>query len=176
MSKVESSFVISNRRRTVGLAHARTIEPRTRVTRRSPLSRTLRPVESMNSTPVRSRITPVLPPAIAAFSRSENSGAVVAWISPATRMTTDSSSSASSVKSKFGASNAISTDTNGPARPQGALQRETLVGIVEYPAESLAQSRQSVTHGLRVDMQRGGDRGVVALRVEPCGERFGQLS
>src|SRR6478672_10862985 len=123
MSNVESSLVISKSRSTVGFAHASTIAPRTRVTRRSPLSSTLRPVESMKSTPVRSRITPVLPPAIASFRGS-------------------------SVRSKLGASKAISADTNGRARSQGDLQREPLVGVVQYPAEPLAQSGQSVADGL----------------------------
>ncbi len=49
-SNVESSLVISNSRRTVGLETTSAMRPCARVTRRSPLSSTLRPVESMNST------------------------------------------------------------------------------------------------------------------------------
>ena len=76
MSNVESRRVISKRRSTVGFDTTSARLPCWRVTRRSALSSTLRPVESMNSTSVMSITTPVLPVAIASFSRSENSGAV----------------------------------------------------------------------------------------------------
>ena len=65
MSNVVSRRVISNSRRTVGFVHTMAMRPRWRVTRRRPLSSTLSPVESMNSTPVRSSTTAVLPRAMA---------------------------------------------------------------------------------------------------------------
>ena len=74
MSNVVSRRVISNSRSTVGLVHTSAIRPPRRVTRRSPLSRTLRPVESMNDTSVRSRTTDVLPWPIASLRRLLNSG------------------------------------------------------------------------------------------------------
>src|SRR3954470_17606778 len=102
MSKVESRRVISNRRRTVGLVQTSTSEPWRRVRRRSPLSRTLSPVESMNSTREKSSTSAVLPSAMAAFSRSEKRGAVLTWISPAASRMRVVSSTSSSVTSNLG--------------------------------------------------------------------------
>src|SRR3954469_5054715 len=106
MSNVVSRRVISNSRSTVGFEQTRTIRPRWRVTRRSPLSRTLRPVESMNSVGVRSSTRPVLPRAIAASRRRLNSGAVLTWISPVTVITCVWSSTSSSSNWKSGSVNA----------------------------------------------------------------------
>ena len=69
MSKVASRRVISNRRRTVGFVQTSAMRPRWRVTRRSPLSRTDSPVESMNSTALRSSTTAVLPRPMAALEQ-----------------------------------------------------------------------------------------------------------
>src|SRR3954449_11084251 len=106
MSNVVSRRVISNSRSTVGFEQTRTIRPRWRVTRRSPLSRTLKPVESMNSVGVRSSTRPVLPRAIAASRRRLNSGAVLTWISPVTVITCVWSSTSSSSSWKSGSVNA----------------------------------------------------------------------
>src|SRR4051812_34192339 len=98
MSKVESRRVISKSRNTVGFVHTSTSDPLRRVSRRRPLSRTLSPVESMNSTREKSRMSAVLPSAIAALSRSEKRGAVLTWISPAaSRMRVRSSTSVSEI-------------------------------------------------------------------------------
>src|SRR3954454_5694849 len=69
MSKVESSRVTSKRRSTVGFEMTNAMRPCARVTRRRPLSSTLRPVESMNSTPERSIATACAPESIASLRR-----------------------------------------------------------------------------------------------------------
>ena len=69
---------------------------------RRPLSSTLSPVESMNSTPVMSSTTAVLPLSIASVRCSAKRGAVVTWISPRTQMTWAPSSELSSESSKWG--------------------------------------------------------------------------
>src|SRR3954452_4779321 len=107
MSDGESSRVISNSRMTVGLETTSDSRPSARVTRRRPLSRTLRPVESMNSTPLMSITTPVVPAAIASLRRWLNSGAVVTWISPETEITRVLESSCSSRSSNRGEANVI---------------------------------------------------------------------
>src|SRR4051794_1408419 len=107
MSKVESSRVISNSRMTVGLETTSDSRPSARVTRRRPLSSTLRPVESMNSTPLMSITTPVVPAAMASLRRWLNSGAVVTWISPEPEITRVLESSCSSRSSNRGEANVI---------------------------------------------------------------------
>ena len=77
MSNVESSRVISKRRRTVGLEIASARRPPRRVTLRRPVRRTLRPVESMNSTSVRSRTIAIASWEIASSRRCANSCAVL---------------------------------------------------------------------------------------------------
>jgi hypothetical protein len=76
--------------------------PPRRVTLRRPLRRTVRPVESMNSTSVRSRTTADASVAIASSSRVANSGAVETWISPLTWMRCVASSCVSDDISKWG--------------------------------------------------------------------------
>src|SRR3954468_16722911 len=121
MSNVESSRVISKSRRTVGLETTSESLPSDRVTRRRPLSRTLRPVESINSTPDMSMTTPVVPAAIASLRRWLNSGAVVTWISPDTEITRVLGSSCSSRSSNCGEANDMSVPI--PTRNRGGASR-----------------------------------------------------
>src|SRR5205807_1141817 len=86
----------------VALVQTSTSEPLRRVSRRSPLSSTLSPVESMNSTRVKSRTSCVLPSAMAALRRSEKRGAVLTWISPAASRMRVRSPTSSSETSNFG--------------------------------------------------------------------------
>src|SRR3954454_6034436 len=116
MSKVESSRVTSKRRSTVGLETTSAMRPWERVTRRRPLSSTLRPVESMNSTPERSITTPCAPEAIASLRRALKSGAVVTWISPVTVITRVPSSGSSSESWNWGDANDIELTFLGSSR------------------------------------------------------------
>src|SRR3954452_9420100 len=118
MAKVESSLVISKRRRTVGLEHTSAIAPPARVSRRSAFSSTLRPVESMNITSVRSSTSAMRPAASDAASTPENSGAVLTWISPSTAMTVvRSSMSRSRVRNRGSAKDTARTTLSLP-RPR----------------------------------------------------------
>src|SRR5215207_3125038 len=56
-------------------------------------------------------------------------------------------------------------------RPQGQLQLEAGIRVVEARAEQLAQARQAVAHGLRMHVQRLRDRLGAAPVAEPRVER-----
>src|SRR4051812_12513711 len=113
MSNVESSLVISNRRSTVGFVHTSASAPPARVSRRSALSSTLRPVESMNMTPVRSSTSAVRPLASESASSPLKSGAVLTWISPSTAMTVVRSSTSRWLVRNLGSAK----DTAAPTLP-----------------------------------------------------------
>src|SRR4051794_21638752 len=140
MSKVESRRVISNRRNTVGLVHTSTSAPLRRVSRRSPLSRTLRPVESMNSTRVKSSTSAVLPSAIAALRRSEKRGAVLTWISPAaSRMRVRASTSVSEI-SNLGCGKSDMAARTYPLAPEP--DRQSVVVDLRRPPALVARGLQ----------------------------------
>ena len=147
MSKVASRRVISNRRSTVGLVHTSAMRPRWRVTRRSPLSSTDRPVESMNSTALRSSTTAVLPRLTASSSRTLKRGAVETWISPAIAMMCVRSSRSSSESSNWGSANA--TDACLPDREGGCQTERVRRGGVEAAAAVCSNGRTSVPSSVR---------------------------
>src|SRR4051812_47726358 len=158
MSNVESRRVISNRRSTVGLATTSESLPSARVTRRRPLSSTLSPVESMNSTPDMSITTPVVPAAIASLRRWLNSGAVVTWISPDTEITRVLGSSCSSRGSNCGEANDMSVPI--PTRNRGGASRACPKR--DGPADVHARDRPREDQLLDL---RGALEDVVDLRV-----------
>src|SRR4051794_6124913 len=123
MSNVESKRVISNSRRTVGLLHTSAIRPPARVMRRSALSSTLNPVESMNSTALMSITIRVRPAVIDAVNSVVNSGAVETWISPSTATTVVSSSMALSLRWKRGS--ARDTSAKGSDKVARAYPRQS---------------------------------------------------
>ena len=139
MSNVESSRVISKRRRTVGLEIASARRPPRRVTLRRPVRRTLRPVESMNSTSVRSRTIAIASWEIASSRRCANSCAVLTWISPFTWITCVRASRLSEDSSKCGmidmtcGSGVQVNPTCRRARRQGGCTVEYVAGTVATP-------------------------------------------